>query len=42
MDKTIPVRARLDLSQWLFVLTGIIAVVIPWWLGMAWLFGAMS
>jgi hypothetical protein len=26
---------------WLFVVTGSLAVVVPWWLGMLWMVGAL-
>ncbi len=39
MDDQVPARARLEPSQWLLILTGILVVVIPWWLGLLWIFG---
>lgn len=33
-----PMPAR----SWLFVITGSLAVVVPWWLGMLWMFGALA
>jgi hypothetical protein len=41
MDNQTPVRARLEPGQWLFILLGIVAVVIPWWLGLLWIFGVV-
>ncbi len=41
MDNTLPARARLDFSQWLMVLSGILMVVVPWWFGLLWLVGAI-
>ena len=42
MDNEIPARARLDTAQWLLILTGALAVVIPWWLGLLWILGAVN
>ena len=33
---TMPTRS------WLFVITGSLAVVVPWWLGLLWMFGALG
>ncbi len=32
----------LPLRQWLLLLTGILMVAVPWWLGMLWIVGALS
>ena len=41
MEKTLPAPASLPLRQWAFVLTGILLVAVPWWLGMLWIVGAL-
>ncbi len=33
---TMPTRS------WLFVITGSLAVIVPWWLGLLWMFGALG
>ena len=43
MDK--PLQAEtpaLPLRQWAFVLSGIVLVAVPWWLGMLWIVGALT
>ena len=42
MDNQFRARARLEPSQWLLILTGILAVVIPWWMGLLWILGVVS
>ena len=39
MDNQIPARARLEPARWLLILTGILVVIVPWWLGLLWIFG---
>lgn len=41
MDNQTPVRARPEPGQWLLILLGIVAVVIPWWLGLLWILGVV-
>jgi hypothetical protein len=35
-EQSLPIR------QWLLVLTGILLIAVPWWLGMLWMVGALS
>lgn len=35
----VPARAQLDFGQWVLIVTGIAAVVIPWWFGLLWMVG---
>ena len=41
MDNQTRARARLESGQWLLILLGIVVVVIPWWLGLLWIFGVV-
>ena len=43
MEKTVEIDAQpnLPFRQWLLVVTGILMVAVPWWLGLLWLVGAL-
>lgn len=42
MDKSADMRRSLPLVHWVSLGLGILAVVVPWWLGIMWLVGAIA
>lgn len=37
-----PAPIYIPLSQWAFIASGILALAIPWWLGLLWIVGLLS
>ena len=41
MANSIQAQPTLALRHWVLVITGVVMIAVPWWLGLLWLFGAL-
>ena len=42
MPKPLELESPLALRQWMLVVTGLLLVAVPWWLGLLWMLRAIG